>query len=244
MRRNLIIIGLGIVIFALAQAPVNTSLSTDASGNPVWNPAGLAPMLTSSPSSLGQFGYNTNTGQMQTFAAGIAGSINQTIFQSTGTLTYANSTATTSLVPTGVGSLTLPSGFWVAGRTVRIDSYGVFSTAAILPSLNACFKVNATSFCSTAGALVSSAANYGLNFNLTMTCVSVTSNTCTGYLLGAATFSTGIGLGVDRLDISNSGNSTTWPTNSATTLDVTGAWSAASSSNSIKTNIVTVRVVN
>jgi hypothetical protein len=42
--------------------------------------------------------------------------------------TTANTTTATTIFGTGVGTLTLPANFAVAGRTVRIRAGGIYST--------------------------------------------------------------------------------------------------------------------
>ena len=51
------------------------------------------------------------------------------IFTQTADATVANTTAEVTLVGSGVGTTTLPANFFVAGKTIRVNASGYFSTA-------------------------------------------------------------------------------------------------------------------
>lgn len=52
------------------------------------------------------------------------------LFTSTATVTLANSITETSLLSTGIGSLTIPAHFFLAGKSLIIQFNGYFSTGA------------------------------------------------------------------------------------------------------------------
>jgi hypothetical protein len=52
------------------------------------------------------------------------------LFVQTATGTVANTTTETALTSTGVGTLTLPANFFIAGRTIRVIGYGYHSSVS------------------------------------------------------------------------------------------------------------------
>lgn len=72
-----------------------------------------------------------------------------TLFQQTASVTVGNTAAETTLVGSGVGSVTLPANFFIVGRTLRVRAAGVISTAAGPGTLNIRIKFGATTIVTT-----------------------------------------------------------------------------------------------
>lgn len=87
--------------------------------------------------------------------------VNQTwlgvIFAATANGQVANTTTETTLIGSGVGTLTLPANFLVAGKTIRLTAAGIFSTQLVPVALNIRFKLGSTVIIAT-GAQVPSGA--------------------------------------------------------------------------------------
>lgn len=65
------------------------------------------------------------------------------LFTQTNTVTVANTVTETALTGTGVGSLTLPANFFVAGKTLRLRMWGYHSSTAN-PTITAKIKLGST----------------------------------------------------------------------------------------------------
>lgn len=79
----------------------------------------------------GDFWHDSTQKGIQVFTDGIKQTILGTVFTQTADKTVSNTPTETSIVGTGVGGLTLPANFWVAGKTIRITMSGVYSTVAV-----------------------------------------------------------------------------------------------------------------
>lgn len=85
------------------------------------------------PSALqeGMF-WTDSTRQAMAIRAGLATQISSTVlFTSTADATVANTTVEGSVIGTGVGTMTLPANFLVAGKMVRMSVRGILSNAAL-----------------------------------------------------------------------------------------------------------------
>lgn len=63
-----------------------------------------------------------------TFPNGVKQTLSGVIYTTTASTTVANTVTETTLVGSGVGTDTLPTNFLVAGKTVRVSAWGVYST--------------------------------------------------------------------------------------------------------------------
>lgn len=165
-----------------------------------------------------------------------------TIFIQTGTLTYANSTTETSLIGTGLGSVTLPANFWTVGKSIRVKGRGFYSSGALAPSIALKSKFGSTILASaTIGNLLNSASNSGFSFEQILTCRS-TGASGTVQVDGSISYSTGIGLLGASYLIDTAPN--VIDTTISQALGVTGTWGTASASNTMSITNVSVEVLN
>ncbi len=90
--------------------------------------------VTNASPATGDFWYDST---QETFSARVAGATvyrGGILFSQTSNVTVANTTTETSLLGTGIGSATLPANFAVAGRAIRVRSYGYISNTATTTS--------------------------------------------------------------------------------------------------------------
>lgn len=85
---------------------------------------------------------------LQGFLAGIKQVLVGVIFTSTASATVANSVAETSIIGTGVGTLTLPANFFVVGKTIRVRVRGIMSITGT-PNITVKVKLGSTVIVST-----------------------------------------------------------------------------------------------
>src|ERR1700743_3537851 len=87
------------------------------------------------------------------------------LFTQTNTVTYANSTALTNLLGTGLGSTTIPANTLNPGSQIRVKGRGIFSTALSGPSLVVTLKLGSVTLATaTVSSLIGSASNLGFSF--------------------------------------------------------------------------------
>ena len=67
-----------------------------------------------------------------------------TMFVSTASVSAISNAGPTSMIGTGVGTLTIPANFLVPGRSLRIEIAGTISTGSATPTLNLFLKLGAT----------------------------------------------------------------------------------------------------
>lgn len=155
------------------------------------------------------------------------------MFTSSSSVTVVSTTAETTILGGGVGSLTIKANKLVAGKTVRVEGYGFFSTTAT-PTFNLRFKIGGTEFCST-GAVSPSGTGAGFAFKLDFTCFH-TGVSGDGYAYGTVTMNGTIYHMIGSL--------TTVDTTIDNAINLTAKWSASSASNSVRTNITTIELLN
>lgn len=171
--------------------------------------------------------YNNGlpVGQILGMPVGTSG----TIFTQTNTVTYANSTAETSLIGTGIGAVTLPANFWQPGRQIRVKGRGFYSSATLAPSIVLKSKFGSSVLATaTVSNLLNSASNAGFSFEELITCRSVGSSG-TLQVDGVLSFSTGTGL-LGAAYLVNTSPATIDTTSSQAVI-TTGTWGTASASN-------------
>jgi hypothetical protein len=172
---------------------------------------------------------------LQVYQDGVKQTVQAALFTQTATGTSANSTAENTISSTGVGTLTLPTNFFVAGKTIRIRGKGFHSSTAS-PTLNLKVKFGSTVINTTGAHTHHNATNGYFDFECDITCRT------TG--AGGTVFSQGIF--TDATDHVSMGNTATVTVNTTTTqaITVTAQWSAASASNTISMTNLTVEVLN
>lgn len=159
------------------------------------------------------------------------------LFSGTADKNVANTVTETSIMPTGVGSVTLPAGFLYTGRALTLSLRGYYSTAGLLPTMAIKVYVGSTLIATaSASALLISTSSKEFYIVMNLTCRTAgTSGTVMGqgdirYLTGTAA------LNQDGLVSTSPATINTAISN---LLDVRVTWGTASASNSITiTNVL------
>lgn len=183
--------------------------------------------------STGQFIYSSAIGQATT------------AYIATASATVTNTASETSIVGTGLGSMTIPANTLTAGKVFRIKISGVYSTPAITAgSVVVKIKLGSTVIATgTASSLLVSASSASFSGMGIITCRTSGSGG-TVVTDGALAYSVGNNLGNFSLDLNNAGATTTVNTTISQLLDVTVTWDSGSTSKIITSTTCIVEALN
>jgi hypothetical protein len=156
-----------------------------------------------------------------------------TLFAATSTVTIANTGVETSLVGSGVGSMTLPANFLTAGKTIVVRVLGFHSSTAT-PTVRIKLKIQGVTVLDTGAQSTNNGTNTSIEVMAVVNCYTTgTSGTvwAQGYYLeaGQATFSWA------------STSTSTINTTLTALVDVTFQWGTASTSNTVTATNVLLR---
>lgn len=150
---------------------------------------------SSRPTSLndGDGWYDSSQHSLMIFQYGLAQAVETAMFVSTNTITYTNATTETSIIPSGIGNLVLPSGFFVPGKTIMIKMRGIYSTPSFVSSIILKFKIGDSALILPSFSYSSTQVNRYIYFDYQLTCISNGTNGTyiAGGLLGSQTFTYG-----------------------------------------------------
>lgn len=165
------------------------------------------------------------------------------LFVQTADKIVTNTVTETSIVGTGVGTLTLPPKFFVAGKTIRIMMSGVYSTVAVTgDTVTIKIKYGSTVLASKAtSALVTGGTNLFWSAELLITCRSV-GGTGTVQVSGGVIYQIAGSATVED-EINNAVGTSTLDTNTNALIDVTVTHSAANASNTVKSLVSAFEVL-
>lgn len=171
--------------------------------------------------------------------------LSTTIFTQTADKVVSNTTSETSIIGTGVGSLTLPANFFVAGKTIRIRIGGIYSTPAIAtPSLLIKVKYGSTVLASvTTTGLLSGASKLEFDGEVAITCRS-TGSSGTVSIHGDVEYATGVGGTISVDPLNNAGGSATINTTTSNLLDITVTWDTATNTRNVTSTVSIVERLN
>ena len=97
------------------------------------------------------------------------------LFKQTSTVTVANTITETALTGTGVGSLTLPAHFFIAGRTLKIRGMG-YNSSTTSPTIRIRVKIGSTVVCDTTAVTSNNETNGLMEYSAMITCRTVGSS--------------------------------------------------------------------
>lgn len=164
------------------------------------------------------------------FVDGIQQYDSRTLFVQTASGVCANTTTETNISSTGVGTLTLPSNFFVVGKTLKIKAFGFHSSTGT-PNLTIKIKLGSTVICTTGAHATHGGSNHGIEIDALITC-RTTGGSGTVFAQGVVHDDT------DHIPMVNTTTSTI-STTSSQALTITAQWGTASASNTITlTNFV------
>lgn len=209
-----------------------------SSGYLTLNTSLLLTAITPSSINAGQVWYDS-TQQELCVNGGAASSplkevLSGAIFTQTASVTVANTTSYATAFGAGVGTLTLPANFLVAGKTIRITQRGYYSSTGT-PTLSGQLKLGGTSLTS-GGVSVGAVTNYAFEIIYEITCRTAgTSGTV--YAQGKVCFG-------NALWCLPSASTTTINTTIANAIDAGLIWNTASASNTATCTNAIVEVLN
>lgn len=160
------------------------------------------------------------------------------LFASTATATVANTGTESTLIGSGVGSLTLPANSLTPGRSVRLTARGLLSSAAVPGTLTIALKLGSTGIVTT-GAQTPTALLTDLFWECEVLLTCRTTG-ATGTVIAQGSFryfaaAVGAITGWEMIDTST----VTVDTTASKSIDLTADWLTADASNSIRgTNCV------
>lgn len=159
------------------------------------------------------------------------------LFTQTNTVTVANTTTETALTGTGVGSLTLPANFFLAGKTLRLRMWGYHSSTGN-PTITARVKLGSTTICTMTG----SSGNSSTDTFEVWADITCRTTGATGTVFGQGVYREVHGSGL----IAGSDNTatTTVDTTTSQAVSITVQWGAADSGNTISATNFTLEVLN
>ena len=171
------------------------------------------------------------------------------LYTATASATVANTTAETSIIGTGIGSLSMPATavealpvttvpFWFAGKTIRVRVMGYLSQLVAGPNRTVKIYLGSTAL-GTIGPLSTASAltNTGFSYEFLVTC-RTTGATGTAFTQGLTLSTT---LGQSHM---GSTSAVTIDTTTAAALDVKFTWGTGDPGNTITATNVTVEALN
>ncbi len=169
------------------------------------------------------------------------------IFVQTADKTVTNTTSETSIIGTGVGSVTLSAGFFnAAGKSLRIKLGGIYSTPAIVASsVLIKIKLGSTVLASgTTTALATGASNLRFFGEASITCR--TSGASGVLSIDSAIIYNVTGSDVPVLDPLNNGGATITGIDLTGSLvfDITATWDTATTTRIAKSTVCTIEALN
>ena len=170
--------------------------------------------------------------------AGITQNLVGCIFTGTADATVGNTTTETSIMPTGIGTLTLPANFWTIGKSVRIRLRGIISKGTTSVTRKYTLYHGAVTIkTNTTAAGTTAITNQGWEFEAVLTC---RSTGATGTIM-AHMRQFHYGLSDPTMELTAT---TTIDTTASALLDYKFQWSANDAANNMVTQIASVEVLN
>jgi hypothetical protein len=160
------------------------------------------------------------------------------IWTQTQAVTVANTAAETTVIGTGVGNLTLPANWFVAGRTLQISLNG-YHSAVSNPNLQIRVKLGSTVLLDTGSVPTANSANAGLTVSGAITCL--TTGVSGTFNADGIYGESGVGAGI--FGMVNTAPVTV-NTTTTQTINITVQWDTASSGDSFTAGTVVIKAVN
>ena len=183
------------------------------------------------------------TGNVIKNTGGLAQNVSGTAFTQTADKTVANTVTETSLVGTGVGTVTFPANFFTAGKMARFRLSGKFGSHSAAPTLTLKTKLGSTTLATSAAASIpASLTDMGWTIDGDITC-RTTGASGTVVITGAFTFGDTSFFSY-YTGLVNSTAAVTIDTTASQAFDVTATWSGANAANTITTQNFALQVLN
>lgn len=165
------------------------------------------------------------------------------LYVSTANGQVTNTTTETTLVGFGIGSLTFPANSLFVGRTIRLQLYGLLSTAAVPGTLRIQVKLGSTTILDTAAQTVASTlSDFVWKIDAMIT---VRTTGATGTVMGQSAFEfQASSLAALLAWAMTNTAAVTVDTTVSNALDVTATWGTVSAANNIRCTNCTVESLN
>lgn len=153
-----------------------------------------------------------------------------------------NTTTETNILGTGVGTLTIPAGFLIVGRTIRITTQGFFATGTS-QTITVNTKFGSVEVCSSGLRSMVDTLTTHFKINVVITCRTVGA---TGTVFATGTFETGEGGNVRISPLFNNSaapTTATVDTTASNAITINADWDAADASNHIQAFNTVVEVL-
>lgn len=174
----------------------------------------------------------TPGGTLQLFTNGATLLVGGGLFSATANGTVANTTAETSIVGAGQGSMTIPANFWTVGKAIRLTINGLYGNQATPGTLTIKIKIGSVVLASAALTLSASAqTNQAFEISVLLTC-RTTGAAGTIMTTGKIEYEAG-STARSNGDLYNGGTASTVNTTVSGLLDCTATWGTASATNTI-----------
>lgn len=167
------------------------------------------------------------------------------VFTQTADKTVTNTVTETSIIGSGVGTMTIPANYFQIGKTLRLRVGGIYSTPiASTPSVLIKVKLSATTIATvTTTGLLSGASNLEFDGEVAITCRS-TGASGTVMVHGDIEYATGVGGTISVDPLNNVGATTVIDTTASKLLDVTVTWDTNTTTRIIKSTIALLESLN
>lgn len=192
----------------------------------------------SSGTTEGDISNNSTQKCITAYVDGIQQYDTRSLFVQTATATCANTTTETTISSTGVGTLTLPANFFVAGKTIKIKGWGYHSSTTN-PNLTIKVKFGSTVILTTGAHTMHNDTNSLWELNADITCRTTGGS---GTVFAQGLFAD-YGTNGDHVQMVNTAT-TTISTTSSQAITITAQWGTASSSNTISLSNLTLEVLH
>ena len=149
------------------------------------------------------------------------------LYIQTNSVTVANTVTETTLVGTGIGTVTLPANFFAIGKSLRLALTGFHSSVAT-PTVTVRLKLGATTIIDSGATASGNGANDGFVLNLILTCRTI-GGTGTVVAQGLYQEIHSSGARVELVELT----SDTIDTTASQAVSVTFQWGTASASNTV-----------
>lgn len=190
--------------------------------------------------SAGDMWHDSYQGALFDYISGVAASYPRVLFTQTATGTVSNTTTATSVISTGIGTVSLPANFLTVGKTIKITWYGYIGTATLGGTLNFTSSLGGTNLISeTSNAIIAGSTNQAIEGEHTFTCRSVGSS---GTVFAQGSWLRETSLTASQINFAASTAAVTVNTTGTLAIDLKATW--ASLSNDVNITNLTVEVLN
>lgn len=237
---------------SITSAQLRGSLSDEnGTGVAIFNSAtlpefsGITLLTKAGTTTSGDLWNDSTQKAVQSFVGGIEQTLSGIIFTQTATRTIADTVTETSLLTTGVGTLTLPANFFVSGKMIRLTIIGNVADTGT-PTVTVKLKHGAVTIIDS-GAITLTSLTGTEEFQCICDIVCRTAGAAgASVVAGCIWFEYDTTTGAGAVNVLNVPLTTvtTVDTTASGALDLTFQWGTASPSNTISSLIVTVEVLN